>query len=256
MPFFGYAENKNHGVTYTNIERYMFSVAKHTNIHASEQCFGTYNVGVGNDHVYIKQYSEKTLHNYCILKFDNNKRINMKGSYMLGFGQLRDINVKGYYEQKRIYAQTKQNKPSLNELMFKMACMWGVRFVGHCLNLYGSGYKVIPLIGIKERPPDHPFHNLVLTDETKNAGCQNDYGTCQFLIKDCQFCEVVNCFLTQYATGYKTIYGSRQIANNCKYISTENKVAGYKYGFKLFNKGMPMDLTQNRELRHDRGLPN
>ena len=198
-----------------------------------------------------------------MLGFDN-KKLNMTGSYMLGFGRFRQINMKEYSEHKRVY---EQKIPSLDKLLFNIKVLWGIRFVRHCLNLNGGGHKVVPIIGIKERPTDNPLHNWVITNETTNAGCQNIYGSCHILTKNCQF-----CFLTQYANGYQYIYGTRQITNNHKYDTNKHKVEGYKLGFKLFGKelrhdeggailthsivtrNMPKDLTIDKGLRHDAGV--
>ena len=137
-PIFGHTERKNHGLTYTNVVSYMFYVDSKTNIHDSEEYIWTYNIG-------------RTLRNSCMLGF-NNKKLDMTGSYMLGFGRLRQINMNGYYEQNSVY---KQNIASLDELLFNIKILWGIRFVEHCLCLNGGGHKVVPLIGIKERPPDY-----------------------------------------------------------------------------------------------------
>ena len=91
----------------------------------------------------------------------------LHNNYILGFDNIKNINVNGYYETKPEYTRDKHNKLGFEELIHQIAYVWGVRFIEHCAKLYGGKYKMIPMIGIKERPPDNIFYGMVVYDVTK-----------------------------------------------------------------------------------------
>ena len=174
---------------------------------------------------------------------------------------IKPSDMDGYSEQNSVY---EQQIASLDELLFEINILWGVRFVGHCLCLNGGGHKVVTLIGVKERPPDNPFHKWAIDIGTKYGGLQNIFGKCHILTKSCHF-----CFFTQHANGYQNIYGTIQIENGHRYDNNKCEMNVYNLGVELFCKklrqnervakltncivtqNMPKCLTIYKELRHN-----